>query len=136
MVTDDLTRGAVAPSGEHEISRDPTLAARFLDDFLARYHTDHVDLLLLHNINDQPDLDHVMAPGGLLELAQHLVRQGKARAIGFSGHSIPIARAALESGSIDLLMFPVNLAGHAIPGRRDLLVYCEEQQVEGYRKTR
>ena len=121
--------GAVAPNGEHEISRDPALALRFLEDFLARYHTDYVDVLLLHNINDEPDLDHVMGPGGLLELARRLVREGKARAIGFSGHSIPIARSALESGVIDVLMFPVNLAGHAISGRRELLVYCQERGI-------
>ena len=121
--------GAVAPTGEHEISRDPALAERFFEDFLTRYHTDYVDVLLLHNINDQPDLDHVMAPGGLLTLAQRLVREGKARAIGFSGHSVPIARAAAESGAVDLLMFPINLAGHGLPGRRELLVYCEEQGI-------
>lgn len=121
--------GAVAPSGEHEVSRDPALAERFFEDFLARYHTDYVDVLLLHNINDQPDLERVMGPAGLLEVAQRLVKQGKARAIGFSGHSIPIAREALESGAIDLLMFPINLAGHAIPGRRELLVYCQEQGI-------
>ena len=121
--------GAVAPSGEHEISRDPALSLQFFDDFLTRYRTDYVDVLLLHNINDEPDLDCVMGHGGLLELAQRLVREGKARAIGFSGHSIPIARAALESGAIDVLMFPVNLAGQAIPGRRELLIYCQQREI-------
>jgi predicted aldo/keto reductase-like oxidoreductase len=121
--------GAVAPSGEHEVSRDPRLALRFFEDFLARYRTDYVDVLYLHNVNDQPDLDLVMGPGGILDLARRLVREGKARAIGFSGHSVPITRAAVASGAIDVLMFPINLAGHAIPGRRELLLECQERGV-------
>jgi uncharacterized protein len=121
--------GAVAPSGEHELTRDASLAERFFEDFLLRYHTDHVDVLFLHNVNDQPDLELVMAPGGLLEVARRLVREGKARAIGLSGHSIPTARAAVATGAIDILMFPVNLAGHALSGRRELLAFCQERGV-------
>lgn len=70
-----------------------------------------------------------MGPGGLLEVAQRLKREGKARAVGFSGHTVSTARQAVETGAVDVVMFPVNLAGHAVPGRRELLQLCADRGV-------
>ncbi len=121
--------GATITNGQGDRTRDPAVALQFFDDFLTRYHTDYVDVLHLHNIDPQEDYDRVMAPGGLLDLAQRLKREGKARAIGFSGHTVATALQAVESGAIDVIMFPVNLAGHAVPGRRELFQACADRGV-------
>lgn len=121
--------GSVAPTGEYEVSRDPALAERFFEDFLTRCRTDYTDVLFLHCCDFQSDLDRVLGPGGLLDLARRLVREGKARAIGFSGHTVPTTRQAVESGAIDVLMFPVNPAGHGVPGRNELLLSCRDRGV-------
>jgi len=50
--------------------------------------------------------------------------------IGLSNHRPDVARMAVESGSIDVFMFPVNLYQHyADPEREDLLRCCAEHQV-------
>ena len=50
--------------------------------------------------------------------------------IGLSTHKHEIARLAVESGLIDVLMFPVNLYGHPQnEGHSRLLDFCEEKQV-------
>lgn len=46
------------------------------------------------------------------------------RHLGFSGHTVATARQAVESGLIDVLMFPVNLTSHTVPGKLDLLRLC------------
>ena len=108
--------GSTYQDGQYEKTCDPRRAEPFFYDFLTRYHTDYVDVLFLHNIDAQADYDRVMQ-GGMRDLALRLKQEGKARAIGFSGHTVETARQAVESGDVDVLMFPVNLSGNAAPGQ-------------------
>jgi len=121
--------GAGETDGQYEKTRDPELCEHFFHDFLKRYDTDHVDILLLHNSDSQEDYDNLMKPGGLLEMATRFQREGKVRFIGFSGHNTVTSRQAVESGTIDVLLFPINLANHALPGRKELLDTCITHRV-------
>jgi len=116
--------GAVMFGDQYGKSRDPQPAEAYFFDYLQRLGTDYVDALYLHNCDAQEDLDMIMKPGGLLEMAQRYVRQGKARFIGLSSHNAGTARMAVESGAIDMLMFPVNLASFAVPGQQELYQSC------------
>ncbi len=116
--------GAIHPNGQYDKTRDPGIAAEMFTDFLRRYHTDYADLVYIHNVDSQEDYDQVMGPGGIGELAVRYKQEGKARAIGFSGHTVSTSRQAVESGILDVLMYPVNMAGHDIPERRELLQLC------------
>jgi len=119
----------VDANGQGSRTRDPQEARQWMEDFLRRYQTDYVDVMYLHNIDPQEDYDRVMQPGGLLDLALDYKRQGVARAIGFSGHTVSTALQAVESGHVDVIMFPINVAGHAVPGRRQLLEACARHDV-------
>jgi hypothetical protein len=121
--------GATVENGQYARSRDPKLSLQYFEDYLRRYDTDYVDVLFLHNSDGQEDYDTLMAPGGLLELAQRLQREGKARVLAFSGHTVSTARQAAESGVVDLIMFPINLAANAVPGKRELLQTCAAHDV-------
>ncbi len=57
-----------------------------------------------------------MQPSGHYELAADLVRQGMARYIGYSCHTVPAAMQVVRSGMFDLLMFPINPAFDSLPG--------------------
>lgn len=121
--------GAVMEGPQYAISREPALCERFFTDYLRLVGTDYVDVLFLHNSNDEADLDALFASGGLLEQAQRHVRKGKARAIGISGHNAATARRAVESGAIDVLMFPINLTSQVVPGFKELLTACQQHNV-------
>jgi hypothetical protein len=121
--------GSADIDGQYEKTRDPKLCEHFFLDFLTRYETDYVDILFLHNIDSQGDYDNVMTPGGLLEMARRFRQEGKTRFIGFSGHNTVTSRQAVKSGNIDVLMFPINFASHAMPGRNELLEACASEQV-------
>lgn len=116
--------GAAAKGEQYEKTRDLRVCRAFFDDFLARYKTDYVDVLFLHNVDEQADYDEVMRPGGLAEMAQRLKEAGQTRLIGFSGHTVSTSLQAVRSGIVDVLMFPVNLAGNAVPGRKELFQAC------------
>ena len=116
--------GSIEVNGQYGNTREPEQAAAWFHDFLRRYETDHADVLFVHNVDSLEDYARVMGPNGLLELAQSFVREGKARAIGFSSHVVATAQRAVDSGQFDVLMFPINLAGHAVPGRKELFLAC------------
>lgn len=116
--------GSTVKDGQYCRSRNPKKSEPFLLDVLARLGTDYVDVLFLHNSNRQKDYDRLMKSGGLLDLARRLQQEGKARFIGFSGHTLDTALQVVESGVIDVLMFPINLAGNATPGKKDLFKAC------------
>ncbi|MBN1399941.1 MAG: aldo/keto reductase [Anaerolineae bacterium] len=121
--------GAVQKDGQSARSRSLKQCALFFEDYLTRYRTDYVDVLMLHNSDGQSDYDRLMAPGGLLDLAGRYQREGRARFIGFSGHTVSTARQAVLSGAIDVLMFPINLAGHGVEGERELLETCAARNI-------
>ena len=53
----------------------------------------------------------------MLEAAERLRAQGKVRWIGMTSHKAEIALRAVNDGRIEVLLFPINLAGHSIPGK-------------------
>jgi predicted aldo/keto reductase-like oxidoreductase len=85
-------------------------------DHLARLRIDFVDVLFVSCCDGEERCQSALGPGGHLELAQSLVDSGLARFIGFSSHTLAAAVRAVESGAIDVLMFPINPAFDTLPG--------------------
>jgi len=83
---------------------------------------------MLHNFNAIKDWERAEGTG-FLDLAGRLRKEGKARFLGISGHYHSIMERAVESGLVDLIMLPVNLFNHAMPGRNDLLDLCARRDV-------
>jgi hypothetical protein len=108
--------GAVLENNQYTPHRDKALCQDFFDDLLVRLQTDYIDVLMLHCVDEPDDYHKVFDPEGLLGVAQRLQKEGKARFIGMSGHSVPVALKAVKSGYIDVLMFPVNAAMDVLPG--------------------
>ena len=121
--------GASHADGQYERTRSLEESEFYFHDFLKRYKTDYVDILYLHNSDGQEDYDEVMKPGGLYEMAMKFKAAGKARYIGFSGHTVSTSSLAVQHPDIDVLMFPINLASNAVPGKKELLAACAEQNV-------
>jgi predicted aldo/keto reductase-like oxidoreductase len=121
--------GCVEKGGQYTVTRDPQVSEVFFLDYLRRYRTDYADVLFLHNNNSQEDWKRLTEPGGLLDLAHRFQREGKARFIGLSGHNAAVALQAVASGYIDLLMYPVSLASHGVPGREALQDACMAHSV-------
>ncbi len=63
---------------------------------------EYVDLLAIHGINNEAIFDQVMQPGGALDVAQQMKREGRCRWIGFSTHApTPVIVKAIETGRFD-----------------------------------
>ncbi len=116
--------GSVEKDGQYCKTRNVKESEVFFLDVLRRLGTDHVDVLFLHNFNTLKEYEAILKPRGQFELALRLRQEGKARSIGISTHNAEVALKAIESDHVDVVMFPINLASHAAPGRQDLLRAC------------
>jgi predicted aldo/keto reductase-like oxidoreductase len=120
--------GSALRGEQYQKTRDAGLSESFFHDLLARLQTDFIDVLMLHFVDLPEEYDRVFHRGPL-DMAKRFQREGKARYIGMSGHDLSTALRAVESGEIDVLMFPLNAANHAMPDRRRLLEACLERDV-------
>jgi hypothetical protein len=97
-------------------------------EVLRSLETEYIDILFLHNFNVSNDWDRALR-SGFLDLAARLRDEGKARFLGISAHYHGIIERAIESRRVDLIMLPVNMFNHAMPGRNDLLDLCARQDI-------
>jgi predicted aldo/keto reductase-like oxidoreductase len=121
--------GSDESNGHYRLEHHVEACARRFDGMLSQLNTDYIDIAMIQMVNDREDLEEMMRPGGKLELAMKLKKEGKARFVGMSGHKVPASRQAIESGLIDVLMFPINLAWDFAPMRKAFLSDCSEKDV-------
>lgn len=112
--------GATFKDNQYYRTREKAFSEKYFYDLLTRLKTDYIDLLMLHFIDEQEEYDAAFGPGSLLELALKLKAEGKARHIGMSSHRSGVSLRAVNSGYIDVLMFPVNPAFDMLPGETEL----------------
>lgn len=98
------------------------------DQALGRLGNDYAEVAMLTMV-DTESLWQGWARESIERLDRYR-RDGRVGFIGISNHNPAVARIAVESGLIDVLMFPVNLyQHHGDQERVALLESCAEQQV-------
>lgn len=76
-------------------------------DLLDRFHTDYMDLGMIHFV-DRLDDWKVVLEGGFMDYMIQQKRLGRVRHIGLSTHNAEIARLAVEHGVVEVLLYSVN----------------------------
>jgi predicted aldo/keto reductase-like oxidoreductase len=121
--------GSALKGTQYQRTRTARVCEQVWNDLLERLDTDYIDVAMIHNLNSIKDYEALLGPKGVVELAHRLKGEGRARAVGLSGHSIELFQRVLQDKVVDLLMIPVNMAGNAQPGRKQLLQDCAAQGV-------
>jgi len=106
--------GVCWKDGQYKRTRDLAEAKEGFEDLLARLHTDHIEVGMLHIADDMEDWN-VIKNGDLMQYAQQLKKEGKIRHIGLSSHNAAVALEAVRSGLIEVLMFSINPAFDLLP---------------------
>ncbi len=86
-----------------------------LDLSLKLMKTDYVDLWQMHGVNQQQDIERILAPGGALEAFEAARKAGKCRFIGFTGHADPAFNLELlrRCDRFDTMLMPLHVADTA-----------------------
>lgn len=94
-------------NGQYLRTRDPQKTLASFELQLQQLRTDYLDVGMIHYVDAEADF-HRVFEGEIIHVAQQLKTEGKIRCIGLSSHNPKVARMAVETGLVDVLMFSVN----------------------------
>ena len=120
--------GSTYQNGQYVRSREMKFVVPAFEDILKRMRTDYIDLGMIHYIDAQEEWDSAMAPDSeYLRYVRRLHDEGVIRHIGLSTHNPRIAKQAVETGFIEMILFSINPAFDMRPATEDL-----DSMFEGY----
>lgn len=111
--------GSTWQNGQYVRTRDLDLARNAFEDLLARLATDHVEVGMIHYVDDLAEFDQIMN-GPFFAYVHELQESGVIGHIGLSTHRPDVAQAAARSGKIEVIMFSVNPAFDLLPATTSL----------------
>ncbi|MDE7076967.1 MAG: aldo/keto reductase [Alistipes sp.] len=110
---------SVWENGQYLRTRDLAKTEAAFADLLARLETDYIDIGMIHYIDQAEDFRRVFE-GPIIRFAQQLKAEGRIRCIGLSSHNPVVARMAVETGLVDVLMFSINPCYDLQPAGEDV----------------
>lgn len=105
--------------GQYLRTRDPQQTVLAFESLLQRLRTDRLDVGMIHYVDAEDDFRTVF-DGEIIRIAQRLKAEGRIGCIGMSSHNPAVARMAVETGLVDVLMFSVNPAYDLQPAGEDV----------------
>ncbi|MBQ4618742.1 MAG: aldo/keto reductase [Clostridia bacterium] len=114
--------GSTWQNGQYVRSRNIDQAKAAFEDMLDRFETDYIDLGMIHYVDAADDWNEIVN-GPFLKYVYDLKAQGRIKHIGLSTHNPEIAKLAVESGIIEMMLFSVNPAFDMLPVNGDAEVY-------------
>jgi aryl-alcohol dehydrogenase-like predicted oxidoreductase len=90
-------------------TRSASAARRDLEESLGRLGVERIDLVQVHAVKDDDDLEAALAPKGPLAALAGAREEGLVRFIGVTGHADPaVVRKTFERWAFDSVLFPMN----------------------------
>lgn len=90
-------------------ARDKSGVINDVNRSLDNLKTDHLDLLFMHHVENEEELNKILSDGGALEGFYELKKQGKVRHLAISMHGQPdILIKALKTDHFDVVMATLN----------------------------
>ena len=113
--------GSTWQDGQYVRTRDLAQVRPAFEDLLARLRTDHVELGMIHFVDDPAEFRAIMAgEHGFIDYVRELKAAGKVGHVGLSTHNPEVAQLAAECGEVEVILFSVNPAFDLMPASDDL----------------
>ncbi len=111
--------GSVWVDGQYTRTREPELVRLGFEDLLKRLKSDYVDIGMIHFVDSFDDWNNLMT-NGFIDYVKDLKAKDTIRHIGLSTHNPKIAKKAVESGLIEVILFSINPAFDMLPASEDI----------------
>ena len=111
--------GSTWQNGQYKRSRELDEIAPAFDDILKRMDTDYIDLGMIHYVDAEDDWNNCLN-SEYIKYVHRLHDQGVIRHIGISTHNPRIAKKAVETGFVEMILFSINPAFDMRPATEDL----------------
>ncbi len=122
--------GSTWQQGQYVRSRKVEECREAFEDLLIRLQTDYIDLGMIHFIDEESDFETAVN-GPFLEYVKELKESGKIRHIGMSTHNPAMAKKAVESGLVEMILFSVNPAFDLLPPTDNIDNYFVDEYQDG-----
>ena len=122
--------GSAWRDGQYVRTRDMDEVKAAFADLLSRFHTDYMDVGMIHFVDKMEDWETVVNDG-VLDYAKSLCKEGTIKVIGISTHNPEIARLAALTGEIKVILFSLNPAYDMLPATENIDDYFVEKYEEG-----
>ena len=113
--------GSTWQDGQYVRTRDMEKVRPAFEDLLARLETDHVELGMIHYVDDVDEFRGIME-GPFIEYVRQLHAAGTIGHVGLSTHKPAEAALAASCGEVERVMFSVNPAFDTLPASNDIEV--------------
>lgn len=111
--------GSTWQDGQYVRTRDTDQVKPAFEDLLKRFHTDYMDIGMIHFV-DKTDEYHQIMDGPFMEYVRALLAAGTIRHIGLSTHNPDVAKLAAAEPAIEVVMFSLNPAFDMLPASDDI----------------
>lgn len=108
-------------------TRDLAQVRPAFEDLLERFHTDYMDLGMIHYVDKPAEFLGLMGDSPFMGYVRELRAAGTIRHVGLSTHNPEVARMAVERPEIETILFSVNPAFDMMPATDDLDAYFDER---------
>ena len=108
-------------------TRDLAQVRPAFEDLLERFHTDYMDLGMIHYVDKPAEFLELMDDSPFMGYVRELRAAGTIRHVGLSTHNPEVARMAVQSPEIEMILFSVNPAFDMMPATDDLDAYFDER---------
>ncbi len=113
-------------------SRNPDEAMRQIETSLKRLKTDHVDMLMIHDVQNDADVARLSEKGGLIDILHKMKDQKITRFIGFSGHTEANALNTMAGrGDFDNMLMAMNHWNGYKQNRQELVIPTAKEKGMG-----
>ena len=111
--------GSTWQNGQYVRTRNMKYVVPAFEDILVRMKTDYIDLGMIHYVDAEEDWNKCMETD-YIKYVNDLHDKGIIRHIGLSTHNPRIAKKAVESGLIEMILFSINPAFDMHPATEEL----------------
>jgi len=118
--------GSTWQNGQYERTRDIPKVKEAFEDLLNRLQTDYIDLGMIHYVDSETEWDEIVS-GPFIEYIHELKEKGIIKHVGLSSHNPKVAKKAVLSGEIEMMLFSVNPAFDLMPPTENIDDYFAEE---------
>ncbi len=121
--------GSTWQDGQYVRTREISRVKAAFEDLLARLGTDYIDFGMIHYVDSEKEWEEIVK-GPFMEYVHELKDKGIIKHIGLSSHNPKVAKLAVLSGEIEMMLFSVNPAFDLMPPTENLDDYFAEHYDE------
>lgn len=111
-------------------TRNPQKTIASFESQLQQLRTDYLDIGMIHYVDAVNDF-HRVFDGEIIRIVRQLKDDGRIRWIGMSSHNPVVARMAVETGLVDVVMFSINPAYDLQPANENVDALWADESYAG-----